>query len=98
MKTPVIDLKDFLNLLKTNKERITKDFSGVMTPNQIKQVTTEAVVGNTSERVTAFKEILDNIRTEGYYNGQLSIIDHLILVTEKQLKTFEESQNVPTTN
>lgn len=96
MKKAVLDLKDYVVWLKENKERIAKEFAGIMTPNQIKKVTTEAVVGSPGERVVAFKEVLDNIRVEGYYNGQMAIIDHLVMVAEQQIKNHEASENVST--
>lgn len=93
MKNPVMDLKDFVDFLKQNKEAIAKNMAALMTPQQLKQASVEAVVGNTGERVTTFKEILDNIRQEGYHQGQLSIVNHLILVLEKNIKNFEEQND-----
>ena len=96
MKTPVMDLKDFLKLINLNREAIVKDFKLAMSPEEIKRRTVEALTSSRGESAVAFKEILDSIKLEAYHNGQLSILNHLAFVTETNIKNFEESQNVTT--
>lgn len=96
MKTPVIDLKDLLSILHLNRDAITKDFKAVMSPEQIKQRTIEAITSSRGESAVAFKEIIDSIKLEAYHNGQLAILQHLAMVVEQTIKNFEEAQNVTT--
>ena len=95
MKNPVMDLKDFVAFLETNKTAIAKDMKSLLTQEEIKQMTMEALSSSKAKGILDFKNILDNVTKEGYYNGQMSIVNHLIMVFQKQIQNFEEANVTP---
>lgn len=90
MKNPVIDLKDFVDYLKKQHTEIAKEMKDVLTPEDVKAKTTEALASTKGKGILTFKEILDSIKHEGYTNGRLTVLNHLIVVFEKQINNSEE--------
>lgn len=91
MKTPVLDLKDYIKFLNKNKEEIGLHLQKILSPEEIKRKTAEALVSSRGQGAVAMKEVLDSIKDEAYYRGQLSVIDHLIMMAEQHLKNYEEA-------
>jgi len=89
MKTPVLDLKDYIKFLNKNKEDISKEMQKVLSPEEVKKKTLEATSSNKSNGLVTMKEVLDSIKNEAYYKGQLGIIEHLLSSAEQHLKKFE---------
>lgn len=91
VKNPVLDLKDYIQLLKINHEETSKELNKLLTPEEIKIKTREVLYNKTSSGLLTFKEVLDSIKNEAFIKGQLSIIEHLIMVAEQHLKDYEEN-------
>lgn len=93
MKKPVLDLKDYIEWLKISRENFAKEMPTILTPDQIKSKTLQAVTGTPGDGLTSFKEIMDSLKKESFIKGQLAILDHLIIVAEQQVKNYEDKTN-----
>lgn len=91
MKNPVLDLKDYIQFLKKNHKETSKELNKLLTSEEIKAKTTEVLHNKTSSGLLTFKEVLDSIKNEAFIKGQLSNLEHLIMVAEQQLKDYEEN-------
>lgn len=88
MKNPVLDLNDFLKLLKNNQLELNRELRLFLAPEDIKKKTSEALVSSKGKSAVAMKEIIDNLSGEAYCRGQLSVVEHLILIVEKQIQNY----------
>lgn len=90
MKTPVLPLTDYINFLKKKQAGLQAEVKRLPTPDDIKRQTAEAVVATKGKRILAFKEVLDTITEQSYYNGQLEVVSDLLDNAEQLLKQYQE--------
>lgn len=91
MRNPVLPLVDYINFLKKKQAGLQAEISKLPTPDDIKRQTSEAVVASKGKRIMAFKEVLDTITEQSYYNGQLEVVSDLLDNAEQLLKQYQEA-------
>ena len=91
MLNPVIPLEEYVSFLAIQQQNIAQELTKLATPEEMKRKTAEVFAGGKSkgEGALVFKELLDNIKTEAYYQGQMQLIAAFLDMAKQQLEAYK---------
>ena len=78
MKNPVINVTALLEELKKTITSISNNTQDILTPEQIKELLSEAVQNKDGKAFITFSKILESIKKEAFISGQINTLTSIV--------------------